>query len=243
MPFLSSFVFGLIGLIPGYSAWSTTFLLWMIGLFIGPACAFIAKSQGKLAEFGGALFALYVIVGGLSLIMNFALVVEDNRNEKRQNFVSPEKPVYSKKRYLGPELINEAYKYVQSICSDDSYIGRMDETKYRYKKNWIPTSPGWMSTPALKSTPRNFIDVIDDDNFIWVRLISFGSHANEVVTIETFNGSILRAITLFDEAQDFSEDERKILKNKVELNESALENFCNGNERYLGGPPKINSDT
>ena len=226
MPFLSSFVFGLIGLIPGYSAWSTTFLLWMIGLFIGPACAFIAKSQGKLAEFGGALFALYVIVGGLSLIMNFALVQEDNRNEKKQNFVSPEKPVYStypKDTYRMDELINKAYKYVQSICPDDSYIGRMDESKYWWKGVWISTSPGWMS--ILDWTPRN---VIEDDNFIWVPFISPRSHTNEVVTIETFNGSILRAITLFDAAQDFSEEEREILKNKVELNESELKKFCDG---------------
>jgi CHASE1-domain containing sensor protein len=74
-------------------------------------------------------------------------------------------------------------------------------------------------------------------------LISPRSHTNEVVTIETFGGSILRTITLFDVAQDFSEEEEKSLTNKVELNASTLENFCNGNERYLGGPPKINSDT
>ena len=121
------------------------------------------------------------------------------------------------------ELINKAYKYVQSICPDDSYIGRMDESKYWWKGVWISTSPGWMS--ILDWPPRN---VIADDNFIWVPFISPRSHTNEVVTIETFNGSLLRAITLFDAAQDFSEEEREILKNKVELNESELKKFCDG---------------
>ncbi len=147
-------------------------VLWWIGIFTGPICASIAKTRGHLAKQGFVLFVLYIVLGASSCYVNInmndnepsalfaktqtdyvAISSRQGQGASHDHGITPneqEYRTYSKDTYRGTELTNKSYKYVQSTCPDDSFIGRIPErgSAYWHKIGLIATTPGWITIPG-----------------------------------------------------------------------------------------------